>query len=256
MTVLMAGATAVRAEFYRRFARYLCAQGMRVICFDYRGIGSSLHGDVRATDARMRDWAMLDLAGMIDAIDARYPTTSLTVIGHSAGGQMIALADNNDRIDAALLVGAQNGYWRLWPRPRRYLLGALWHGLMPALTLALGYFPARRLGLGEDLPSGVATEWARWCRHSAYFVERCGRPLELCLNQFSQPVLSYSVEDDWMAPVQAVDALLDRFAQAQRERRHIQLADYGLTRLGHFGFFRASGREKLWPEALDWISAQ
>jgi hypothetical protein len=42
----------------------------------------------------------------------------------------------------------------------RLPMTALWHGLMPAITLMLGYFPARRLGLGEDIPGKIALQWA------------------------------------------------------------------------------------------------
>src|SRR5258708_27600907 len=36
----------------------------------------------------------------------------------------------------------------------------MWHAVMPAVTRTMGYFPARRLGLPEDLPAGVAYDWA------------------------------------------------------------------------------------------------
>jgi len=254
-TVLIAGATAVPARLYHRFARYLRARNLRVICFDYRGVGASLHGDVRSVDARMRDWGELDLAGMIDGIGRRYPSAALVLVGHSAGGQLVALADNNERIAALLLVAAQSGYWRHWPRPRRYLLWTLWYALMPGLTRSRGYFPAQLLQLGENLPAGVAMEWSRWCRHPRYFVGDRGEPLHLHLAGFEQPVVSYSIEDDWMAPAEAVDALFERFAGAQGERRHIRPADYGLDRIGHFGFFREPGQGRLWAEALSWIES-
>ena len=32
----------------------------------------------------------------------------------------------------------------------------MWHPVMPAVKRMMGYFPARRLGLPEDLPAGVA----------------------------------------------------------------------------------------------------
>ena len=51
--------------------------------------------------------------------------------GHSAGGQMVGLAPNNQRITALLAVAAQDGYYGLWDAPRRYLMAALWHVLVP-----------------------------------------------------------------------------------------------------------------------------
>lgn len=252
--VLIAGATGVPARFYQRFAHYLRTQNMRAIIFDYRGIGRSLHGGIHAIDAGMRDWAEQDLAGVIDQLRSRFPGPPLAVIGHSAGGQLVALVDNNHHVDALLLVAAQSGYWRLWPRRHRYLLGALWYAVMPGLTRLLGYFPARRLGLGENLPGGVAREWSHWCRHPAYFVEANGDPMRLNLQAFTQPLISYSIDDDWMAPCAAVDALYARFADAARQRQHVHPTDCGARRLGHFGFFREPGRRTLWPAAAGWIS--
>jgi predicted alpha/beta hydrolase len=253
-TVLIAGAAAVPARFYGRFARYLAAQDLRVITFDYRGIGESRTGGLRPFKTCMQDWATLDLAGMIDQVMQRYPDSPLVVVAHSAGGQLVALADNNERIKALLLVAAQSGYWRHWRGPQRFLLMALWYGVMPVLTRIFGYFPARRLGLGEDLPAGVAEEWSRWCRHPNYFVDRKGRPLQLHLNGFHRPVLSYSIEDDWMAPAAAVDALMENFNQAQKQRRHLVPTALGVRRLGHFGLFRDSARAGLWPDVVRWIS--
>ena len=40
---------------------------------------------------------------------------------------------------------------------------------MPAVTALLGYFPGRALRLGDDLPRGVAMQWAR---RRAPFVRR------------------------------------------------------------------------------------
>ena len=254
-SVLIAGASAVPARFYRRFARYLAVRGMRAVTFDYRGIDTSLHGGIRSVQTGMRDWAEKDLAAVIDHVSNRFPDTPLAVIGHSAGGQFVALADNSRRIDALMLVAAQSGYWRHWPPRHRYLLAALWYGVMPGMAGLLGYFPARRLGLGENLPAGVAKEWARWCRHPAYFVEADGEPIKLNLDRFTGPVISYSIDDDWMAPRAAVDALYEHFSGAKRERRHVRPGDCGVDALGHFGFFRDPGRQALWPAALAWIAS-
>ena len=252
-TVIISGAVAVRRRFYRQFAGYLCAQGLRVITYDYRGIGSSLRGEIRHSGARMLDWARLDLAAVIDQAAQRYPATPLLMVGHSAGGQFAGLVDNNERLQRLLTIGAQIGYWGHWPAPRRYALMGLWHVLMPGLTAALGYFPARRLGIGEDLPAGVAREWARWCRHEAFFVDPAGKALDTGFSRFSAPLMSVSIADDGMAPRPAVDALSRLFLSAACVRRHIEPAEAGVERLGHFGPFRPQAGRALWPEMAAWL---
>jgi predicted alpha/beta hydrolase len=58
-------------------------------------------------------------------------------------------------------VAAQSGYWALWPFPVKIVLFFNWYFLQ-ILTRLFGYFPGKKLGLMEDLPKGVAIEWARW----------------------------------------------------------------------------------------------
>ena len=59
-----------------------------------------------------------------------------------------------------MLIGGHTGYYGDYHPRYRLPMTAVWHALMPAITLVLGYFPARRLGLGEDLPARVALQWA------------------------------------------------------------------------------------------------
>jgi predicted alpha/beta hydrolase len=48
------------------------------------------------------------------------------------------------------------------------------HALIPAASALFGFLPMRALTGGEDLPGGVALEWARWCRHPRYAVGALG----------------------------------------------------------------------------------
>lgn len=91
----------------------------------------------------------------------------VAVVGHSVGGQLVGLLPDASRISALVTIGAQSGDWRLWPLPTRLAMAVLWYGLVPGVTHAVGYLPGS-LGIGEDLPAGVALEWARWCRTPGY----------------------------------------------------------------------------------------
>jgi predicted alpha/beta hydrolase len=252
-TVVISSATAVPRRYYERFASFLCSRGLRVITFDYRGIGDSLRNSIKNTKGTMRDWGEKDLAGVLDTAVARWPRARLQVVGHSAGGQFVGLVDGNQRICALLVVGAQSGYWRLWSRPRRYLFATLWYLLMPGLTRVMGYFPARRLGLGEDLPSGVALEWAQWCRNPAFIVDTDGSPLRTHFETLSSPILAYSIADDSLAPQRAVKVLLSYYKRASIEHRHVSPRDLGIASLGHFGFFRDKSETTLWQDSVQWL---
>jgi len=158
--VLVMPATGVPQSYYAKYAAYLAERGFMVLTFDYRGIGRSRNGDIRASSARMRDWVLLDAAAA-----ARHLGGEIAVVGHSFGGQALGLLPEPGRIAAALLVGAQSGYWRHWPALGRVWMWPTTHIDLPAVAKLLGYFPGSRVGFGEDLPPGVALEWASWCRH-------------------------------------------------------------------------------------------
>jgi predicted alpha/beta hydrolase len=247
---LIASATAVKQSFYKRFAIYLASRGMAALTFDYRGIGLSRPDSLQGFKGHLHEWGTKDFAGVLDWLTARY--SRVVVVGHSIGGQLLGLAENNQRAAGLLAVCAQSGDWRLWKGSRKYLLAGLWYFAMPALTFACGYFPTRKLGLGEDLPPGVAREWAKWCRSPGYLAPFLGQGLPDYFGAFRGPVLAYSCTDDRLAPPKAVDALLRLYSRARITRRQLDPKTLGLESLGHFGFFRAENA-RLWPAAADWI---
>lgn len=253
--ILVSSATAVRRTFYDRFARYLADDAFTVVTYDYRGIGDSRPARLRGFEAHIRDWGEKDLAGMLDWIDTRFPDRDVAMVGHSLGGQMLGLAANSDRVSAMLGVAAQTGWWGHWPRPRRYALAFLWYVAMPMAAAVFGYFPAKRLGMGEDLPGDVAREWARWCRSPSYMIDETGAPLRPYFNRFAGPLLALSFADDRLAPAEAVTDLASYYSRATVRREHIDPRAVGLRSLGHFGFFREPARPPLWTRAAEWLRA-
>ena len=121
--------------------------------------------------------------------------------------------------------------------------------LIPLLTRLFGYFPWSMFAPGENLPGGVALEWARWCRDPDYLLGDETLPLER-YDAFDAPVLSYSIEDDDWGTARAVDAMMRAYPRVTR--RHLVPADYGLEKIGHMGFFRP-GAEPVWDEVIGWL---
>lgn len=245
--VLVMPATGVPQSYYAKFAGYLARRGFSVLTFDYRGIGRSLHGDVRKVEARMRDWALLDAAAAFESLRG----ASVAIVGHSFGGQAVGLLPHAARISRALVVGSQSGYWRHWPVLGRAWVWPVTHFALPALSRLHGYFPGSRLGFGEDLPKGVAIEWASWCRHPRYLVGALG--VEERYRRVRAPLRAYAISDDPFAPARAVAALLELYPNASRELRRVSPAELGARSVGHFGFFREAFRDSLWREAADWL---
>jgi predicted alpha/beta hydrolase len=247
--VLVAPATGVRRRLYAAFARHLAGRGMAVMTWDWRGIGDSRPPRLRGFQATMLDWARGDLAGAIAWAGERYPGAKLVAVGHSFGGQSIGLAPNAGRLDALVTVAAQSGWWGHWPARNRLAYAALWHLVMPGVARAVGYVPGW-MGIGEDLPGGVARQWAAWCRRREYLGDWSGHAA------FRAPILSLSFSDDAYAPPAAVDALHRRYASAPVERRHVTPAEAGARRIGHFGFFRTGVTPTLWSDTADWLLAR
>ena len=248
--LLVMPATGVPQSYYAKFAAYLAERGFSVLTFDYRGIGRSLSGHVRDVRARMQDWALLDAAAAFSFLAKK----RIRVVGHSFGGQALGLLPDLTRITAALFVGSQSGYWKNWP-----LLGRAWmwpatHLGLPLVSKLHGYFPGSRLGFGEDLPAGVALQWASWCRHPRYLIGALG--VENAYSNVQLPIRAYAITDDAFAPPSAVEALRRLYPNARWETRCVEPRDVGVKSLGHFGFFRERFRDSLWREAADWLEAQ
>jgi predicted alpha/beta hydrolase len=250
--VLVMPATGVPQTYYANFAAYLAEHGFKVLTFDYRGIGQSLSASIKGFPARMRDWALLDAPAALDFLEKE--SRQLMIIGHSFGGQLLGLLPGPERIAAALIVGSQSGYWRNWPPLGRAWMWPVTHVFLPSIPRLLGYFPSSRLGFGEDLPAGVAIEWASWCRHPTYLVGALR--VEESYARFAAPIRAYAMSDDAFAPVAAVQALLDLYPASKSEIRRVHPRDVGAERIGHFGFFRESFRDTLWREAAQWLEAR
>lgn len=242
--VVIAGATAVKQAYYARFAAWLSLQGFTVLTFDYRGIGDSRPARLRGFDATLRDWGEHDLEGALQFALRDKGSRPLHLIGHSVGGQLLGLAASNGRLERVLTVASQSGYWGHWRGGSKWRKAAVWYGLMPVLGTTVGYIPGP-LGLGEDLPGGVALEWARWCRHPDYLLGHGVSPAGFA--KVRGPLLALSLADDDYAPAAAVDWLHRLYAGAEVERRAITPQEVGVEAIGHFGFFRSAFEETLWP---------
>lgn len=254
--VLLAPAMAVRRGFYDAYASWLAARGFAVLAPDVRGIGGSRPPELTALEDDLLDVARADLPAGLDWLEEHHPGAPLLYVGHSLGGQLLGVLPDPNRVDAAILVATANAHWRLWEGLDRLKLMSLWWILIPVLTRLYGYFPSRLVGLGEDLPPGIARSWARWGRHRGYVVDDDGRPIREGYRSYGGRIRAYSFPDDEMAPGGPAEEMLGWYRSADVEHRRPTPEELGRARIGHFGFFREESRRDLWPESAAWLAGE
>jgi predicted alpha/beta hydrolase len=264
VALINAGA-GIAQGYYERFAAYLADASVPTITYDYRGIGRSRPASLNGFAASVEDWGRLDCAAVIEWLATRYPAASQLVVGHSVGGFVTGFVTNGARIDRMLFIGAHTGYWgdyRAGARPWMYLL---WHAFMPAVTRAIGYFPGRRLHLLEDLPAGVAFEWANRRKPDFWWNLRTagGAPdtsrIDEVVGRFlaiRARVLALRFTDDPFGTDAATQRVVGLYGNSHATVQELGPADAGDAPIGHFGFFRARFRATLWPRVTAWLAAE
>ena len=250
------GGAGIPALRYRRFATFLAEWGIPVLTYDYRGIGLSRPQALRGFQATIEDWAEYDAAAAIAWLRQRFPRDEILGISHSIGCLPLGGAPNAAEQARIVMVGAHTGYYGDYRPLYRLPMAFAWHGLMPAVTRFVGYFPADRLGLGEDLPAGMALEWAERRRPDLRpngaepAGERRLRLLGYCA-ALQCPAMAISVSDDAFATVEGTRRLLSYFPNlASPQLLLFTPTDAQVRRIGHFGFFRRAVGLTLWPRLL------
>ncbi len=251
--VLIVPAMAVPQDFYSAFAAWLAELGWHVVTFDYRGMGDSAPASLRGFEVDILTWARQDCAAALTFAKSRAAGGALVWIGHSLGGQVLAMTPGNEHISAAVTVASGVGYWRENAYPLRYYSWLLWFVVVPIATPLCGYFPGRALHMVGDLPKGVIRQWSRWCRHPEYAVGVEGEAMRERYRRVTLPLLSVSMTDDEYMSASNVAVLHGFYENARREMCRLTPAELGLARVGHFGFFRAGPGLRLWPAVQAWI---
>ena len=260
--VVNAGA-GIPARYYGRFAAWLADRGLPTLTYDYRGIAASAPPSLKGFDARVEDWGSKDCAAVLDSLSRRFPGAKAAVVGHSIGGLVTGLMPGGERVERLVLVGTHTGYWRDYARRVRLPMYLTWHLAMPIVVRALGYMPARRFGLPQDLPAGVARDWSARRRPEPWWNLALpdGRPdrdriagVIARFDAFRAQTLVVSVADDPFATRAATARMAALFRNCTIREERLDPRAAGRGRVGHFGYFRSRMRETLWPMIGDFLA--
>ena len=250
-------ATGTKKEFYLNFARYLAQHGLAVLLYDYRGIGESAPRHLRGFRADLKTWAGQDMTTAFDWLKQQHPQQACFILGHSMGGQLIGLMHNAIRADGLILVGSSVGYWPLLPFPSNLMYFVIWYLLQPVAIRIAGYLPASKIGIGEDLPAGVAKEFRQWCTSPGYLADFFGKTIQRqYYDQIKVPLLSLVPTDDNIAGKRSVPPLLRLYQKAHIEERWLSPQEIGKQKIGHFGLFSRRFKQQIWPLMLDFVEAR
>jgi predicted alpha/beta hydrolase len=261
--VVVNPATSVRCRYYSRFAAFLHGHGFDAVTYDYRGIGESRPASLRGFKASWLDWGRLDFEAVLGHVAREFPDQPIQVAAHSVGGFLIGLAPSSHLVDRVFTMGAQFAYWRDYCPARRLPMLLKWHGVMPALAAAFGYFPGSRLGWLEDTPRGVVQDWT--ARHPRFedayrrgpraLPEAERRALAEGFAALRGPTLALSISDDPFGTVPAIRRLLSYYRHSPATHLHLAPGDIGMDAIGHFAFFHSRFQDSLWPIALAWLQS-
>ena len=119
-------------------------------------------------------------------------------------------------------------------------------------------FPAKFLRIGEDMPAGIAMQWA--ARRSPDLQPEAttidakrARTMIARYQDVAGKALSVGFTDDAFATEMGMRRLLSEFPKLNSEVRKVAPKDVGMKSIGHFGFFRREAQPRLWPTILPFI---
>lgn len=249
--LLICPATGIFQKFYFPFARWLAEQGFSVLVFDYRGIGKSLQeSHVKHCDVKKQDWGVYDMPAALDYLLQLTGQSSAYLIGHSAGGQLFGLMHNHAKLRGVLAVAASSGHVKNIRKDKRSGARFMLRWVIPISSALLGYMPAKRFGWGENLPKGVARQWAKWCSSPGYVENEFGQGVqEHWFERFSSPITFVHASDDEIATLANVEDIMRLFTIASKKRLEIKPETFELDKVGHIDIFRERCNV-IWPQIL------
>ena len=254
--ILLAGAMATPQLHYQAFASWLAQQGYCVMTLDYRGTFASGGRQVASTNASFDTWGQQDVSAVARALQQQVPDQPLFYIGHSLGGQLFASSETTGLFERAVIVASGSGYWprlrKAVPRWGLFVATQIW---APLLVPLFGYFPGARLRKIGDLPAGVVRQWSRWCRHPDYLARDVHQRERFeCVQT---PITYINSCDDEVFSQWSVDRFVELFGVRSQPVQCLTLnpASLGVSRIGHFGYFRERMRDSLWPQLVQLLRA-
>ena len=195
-SMILSSATGMLQKFYFAFSRHFAAIGYTVLTFDYSGIGASGSAPqiLKKNTSELITWGANDQAAAVRFMKDYAPESKITVVTHSIGGQICGFNPEHEHIHRIIMIASQSSYWKYFQGWHRAKMWAFWNMIIPWTTPLFGYFPAKRLGLFENLPKEMVSQWRRWGMHPDYLMGF--KDSTYLFDDLKMPILSLSFPAD------------------------------------------------------------
>lgn len=210
--VVIFPALGVKAGYYRKFAEQLSAAGLQVVTTDHRGHGHSSLLPSRKVNFGYREQVEIEYPAILEAVQNRFPSNYIFIMGHSLGGQMgsMFVSRHSTTIRGLILNASCSVYYKGW----KGLQGA---GVLLAVLLArpiasvMGYFPGDKLKFGGKEARRLIGDWSYTGRTGKFRAKGSDFDYETAMQQSKVPVLAFSYAGDDSAPYASVKNLYGKF---------------------------------------------
>ena len=244
--VLVCPATGITQHFYQAFAEWLATQGYDVLSFDFRGIGRSLHGPLNQSEASIVNWGQLDIPAAIDSLLCKTQTDQVILLGHSAGGQLLGIVPNYQKVAKVIAVSGSTGHVKGLKGKTKLLAPLMFNVIFPLARITKGYGPTQAIGMGENLPKDVAKQWAQFCSKPGYVINAIGKTVfEDYHTKIDCPITVLWSSDDEIATATNVKDLLRLYPNADTQMIELKPKSYDHKAIGHMLMFKKS-HQNLW----------
>ncbi|MDR7017986.1 alpha/beta fold hydrolase [Acinetobacter sp. 3657] len=245
--ILICPATGITKTFYHSFAEWLSQRGYPVLSFDFRGIGESLHEPLKNSTASINDWGILDIPAAVDSLLHQTQSEKVIIIGHSAGGQLLGINPNYDKVAKVVAIAGSTGHVKGLKGKTKFLAPVMFNIIFPLSSFIKGYGATQFIGMGENLPKNVAKQWAEFCSKPGYVMNAVGKTIFEDYHQEIQcPITSFWATDDEIATQANVKELLGLYPNAKTKLIELKPQQLGYKQIGHMLMFKKS-HQKLWP---------
>lgn len=249
--ILLCPGLGIPKEYYNDYCSFLAEERYAVVVFDYRGIGKE--EEQSEYEINLRNWAILDIPGVLNWVDGQFPDKKIYLFGHSIAGQMAGLIPNHKLVERFVFISSTGGYWTQFDFPLNLLTLFMFWFHVPLTARLFGYMPPSLTYRGVGIAKGVALEWAAISRKKDYLSAFFGKTInEEFYKNIGQKIDWISFEDDAIATARAIQSMMDYYPNAKITHHRIDPMKLNIGRVGHAGFFRRKARE-LWGMPLDLI---